>query len=148
MQRFMRENGLFDIHKVLNGDTADGKDKTFKSGSKQIDAVLATEEVLESLQDSLILDFKDIVDSDHRGFLFDLDVCQYFSVEASDYDTTDNVTLNPAKRSHRRKFLEKVDEYIDQLNLLETVTEKCNRSITGQELERIDETISFILDSV
>ena len=94
------------------------------------------------------MDFKDVVDSDYRGFIFGLDVCQYFSVEASDYDTTDNVTLNPAKRSYRRKFLEKVDEYIDQLNLLETVTEKCNRSITGQELERIDETISFILDSV
>ena len=34
MQHFMRESGLFDIHEVLNGDTADSKDKTFKSGSK------------------------------------------------------------------------------------------------------------------
>ena len=69
--------------------------------------------MLESLQGSLLLDFKDVVDSDHRGFIFDLDVYQYFSVEANEYDKTDNITLNPTKRSHRRKFQEKVNKYID-----------------------------------
>jgi len=100
----MRENGLFEIYEALNGETVESKEKTYKSGSKQIDAVLATEEVLELLQGSLLLDFKDVVDSDHRGFIFDLDVYQYFSVEASEYDTTDNVTLNPTKRLYRCKF--------------------------------------------
>ena len=126
MQCFIRENRQFEIYEALNGETAKSKDKTYELGSKQIDTVLVTEEVLESLQGSLLLDFKDVVDSDHRGFIFDLDVYQYFSVEASEYDTTNNVTLNPTKRLYKQKFHEKVNEYIDQLNLMEIVTQKCN----------------------
>ena len=30
---------------------------------------------------------------------------------------------------------------------METVIKKCNRSVTGKELERIDQTISFVLES-
>ena len=30
---------------------------------------------------------------------------------------------------------------------METVTKKCNRLVTRQELERIDQTISFVLES-
>ena len=33
------------------------------------------------------------------------------------------------------------------MNLLELVTSECNRHIIDQELERIDETIRFTLDS-
>ena len=49
MQRFMRENGLLEIHEHLNENDCGTKDKTCKLGSKQIDAVLATEEVLGSI---------------------------------------------------------------------------------------------------
>ena len=76
-----------------------------------------------------------------------MDVNKYFAIDASKYDINDNVTLDSTKRSHRWKFQEKVDEYIDQLNLLDIVTEKCNQSITEQEIERLDETIGFVLDS-
>ena len=127
----MRENGLFKVHETLNEIEDAVKDKTYEIGSKQIDTVLETEDILRVIQESILVDFKDIVDTDHRGFIFDLDIKEYFLVDASEYDKNDNITLDPTKWSHQCKFLEKVDKYIDQLKLVETVTEKCNRSVTG-----------------
>ena len=41
----MRENGLLEIHEILNEIKDIQRDRTHKTGSKQIDAVLALEEV-------------------------------------------------------------------------------------------------------
>jgi len=147
MRKFMRENGLFEVHEMVNETDNYLKDRTQENSTKQIDTVLATEEVLQTIRESILVDFKDIIDMDHRDFIFDLDIKEYFTIEASMYDEIETNTLDPTKRSHRIKFTEKLDEYIEQLNLVELVESKCNRAITNQEIERLDETISFVLDS-
>jgi len=43
--------------------------------------------------------------------------------------------------------VQKLDEYIDQLDLEETVNKLCNSSITGKEIDRLDNSITFILES-
>ena len=60
-----------------------------------------------------LVDFSNIVNSGHRCFIFDIDIKEYFSINASKYDTNNHVTLDPMKRSHRIKFVEKLDEYIN-----------------------------------
>ena len=104
MQRFMRENGLLEIHENLNEVDYMQRDRTHKEGSKQIDAVLATDGIRQCMKGSLIVDFNNIVISDHRGFVFDIDIKEYFQINYSKYDTSDHVKLNPTKRSHRVKF--------------------------------------------
>jgi len=147
MRKFMRENGLFEVHEMVNETDNYLKDRTQENSTKQIDAVLATEGVLQTIRESILIDFKEIIDTDHRGFIFDININEYFTIEASMYDKIENNNLDPTKRSHRIKFIEKLDEYIEQLNLVELVESKCNRVITNQEIERLDETISFVLDS-
>jgi len=137
---------LLEIHKNLNEIDYMQRDRTHKEGSKQIDAVLTMDGILQCMKGSLIVDFNDIVISDHRGFIFDVDIKEYFNINSSKYDTNNHVRLNPTKRSHRLKFQEKLEEYIDQLNLVKVVSSKCNRSITNQELERLDEIITFVLN--
>jgi len=94
-----------------------------------------------------LVDFKEIINSDHRGFIIDIDINEYFAIVSSDYDYADNVILDPTKRSHREKFVQKLDEYIDQLDIEETVNRLCNSSITGKEIDRLDKSITFVLDS-
>ena len=72
--------------------------------TKQINAALATENVLVSIKGSLLVDFKDIVDTDHRGFIIDLDVKQYFDVDASKHNANDNVLLDLTRQSHKVKL--------------------------------------------
>ena len=100
IKRFMRENGLFEVHKTLNEIEDMVKDRMQEKGSKQIDAVLAIEDVLRTIQGSILVDFKDIVDTDHRGFIFDIDVKEYFSVDTSEYDKRDNIILDLTRYSH------------------------------------------------
>ena len=70
-----------------------------------------------------------------------------FSIESSKYDQSDNVKLDPTKRVHREKIKDKLDGHVDQLKLEETVNSMCNGSIMGQEIDRLDDTITFVLNA-
>ena len=101
------------MHSTINETKNAVRDKTHITGSKQIDVVMVTEEILASIKGSLLVECNEIVENDHRGFIFDIDINEYFSINASVYDRYDYVTLDPAKRSHRDKFQVKLDEYIE-----------------------------------
>jgi len=143
----MRENGLIEVHGWVNEIDGNERDKTYEKGTKQIDAVLATEGLLNIIRGSKLVDYKEIINSDHRGFIVNIDINDYFSIAPSDYDYVDNVILDPTKRSHRENFMQRLNEYIDQLDLEETVNRLCNSSITEKEIDRLDDSIVFVLDS-
>ena len=113
MRRFIRENGLLEVHKTLNETDKMDKDNTQESGVKQIDAVLATEEVIVAIQRSNVVDFKEVINTDHRGFIFDLDAQDYFSISTSNYDRNNNIILDPTRRSYCNKFRKKLEEHIE-----------------------------------
>ena len=46
IQKFMQENGLFEIHQELTNEEETTRDRTYKNRSKQIDAVLGTEAIV------------------------------------------------------------------------------------------------------
>jgi len=125
MKVFMRENGLFDIHSTMNPNNERDRDNKYKTGSKQIDAVLSIPDLLDSIQGSKLVDFH----------------------EVGEYESSDNVTLDSTKRSHKKKFKDKIKEYIDQLKLEDTINNLYNSRITGQEIDRLDDTITFVLNA-
>ena len=147
IQKFMRENRLVEVHETINNIEDNRKDNTHTKRSKQIDAIMATNGLMQVMRGSKITDFQDAMNADHRGFVIGLDVKDYFSIESSKYDQSDNVKLDSTKRSHREHFKDKLYEHIDQLKLEETMNSMCNGSITGQEIDRLDETITFVLNA-
>ena len=58
MKIFMRENGLFDIHSTMNPNNDRDRDNTYKTGSKQINAVMSTPDLLDSIQGSKLVDYE------------------------------------------------------------------------------------------
>ena len=113
MKKFIHENGLIEIHEIVNNIEDDIRDHTHKTGSKQIDAVLVTSELTQSIVGCKLTDFNDIINTDHRGFIFDIDIKDYFDVDSSKYNENQAVILDPTRRSHQEKFKEKLEEYID-----------------------------------
>ena len=109
----MRKNGLFDIYSYINNFEVKEEDNTHIKGTKQIDAVMTTTNLLEVVQGSRMVDSKEITDSDHRGFIVDINVKEYFFIEHSKCEYANNATLDSTKRSHRQKFQVKLDEYIE-----------------------------------
>ena len=70
-----------------------------------------------------------------------------FSIESSKHDKSNNVKLDSTKRTHRENFKDELDKCIDQLKLEETVNSMCNESTTGQEIDKLDDTITFVLNA-
>ena len=86
MKMFMRENGLVEVYHTINNIEEDHRDNTHKTGSKQIDAVMATDGLIESIVGSKLTEFNEIINTDHRRFIVDIDIKKYFAVDSSSYD--------------------------------------------------------------
>ena len=91
-------NGLFEIHSCTNNYENEEIEHIYVKGTKQIDAVIAITNLLEVVQVSKLVDFKEIVHSNHRGFMVDIDIKEYFYVEHSEYYYADNMALDSTKR--------------------------------------------------
>jgi len=147
IQRFLCENGLYEVHREVNECEEQVRDKTYQSGSNQLDAVFVTRKVLRSIKGSKLVDFNDIILSDHRGFIFDMDFEEYFNLNPSRYDRSKTRKLNPNNRKHRIQFKEKLDEYIDQLGLIQRAESVCLGNPTIEELNLLDENITYVMNA-
>ena len=110
----MRENGLVEVHDVVNNTEDNRKDNVHTKRSKQTDSIMATDRTMQATRRSIITDFQDKIKTDHMCFVIDLDAKEYFSIDSSKHDQSDNVKLDSTKITHRGKFKDKLDEHIDQ----------------------------------
>ena len=145
IQRFMRENGLSDLHQEVTDSETYERDRTYKNGSNQIDAILATEFVSNAVRGSKMIDFDEIIITDHRGFLFDIDFNDYFNLAPSTYDRIETRRLNPANRKHRIEFKETLETYLTQMKVLERANAICTNRVTAQEMNELDDMITYVL---
>ena len=141
----MRENGLYEIHQELTNEEDSTRDWTYKNRSKQIDTVFGTESVVRVARGSKIIDFDQVIITDHWGFLIDIDVNGYFNLPASTYDQSASRKLNPGNRIHRKQFQETLEEYINQTKLMEKITSICRGRVTIEEMNVLNELITYVL---
>ena len=50
-----------------------------------------------------------IIELDYHSYIIDIALEDYFDDELSKWDNTNKVLLNPARRSHRKKFIEELE---------------------------------------
>jgi len=112
MQQFIRENSFYELHQELNKVEENKRDNTYKNGQKQIDVILGTEPILQATRGSKIIDFNEVIITDHRGFIFNVDINEYFEITASKYDKSESIKLNPTNKKHREKFKETLENYV------------------------------------
>ena len=91
-----------DIHQIINDTEDSERDRTYKKGRNQINAIFATETVLQYVSSSKIIDFDEIIPTDNRGFLININFEEYFNVKPSKYNKSESRKLNPNNRRHKR----------------------------------------------
>ena len=57
------------------------------------------------------------MESDHRGHLTDTNVAEYFTEDFAEDDETLKRRLNPNRRTHRDKFVEKCNKLLDSMSI-------------------------------
>ena len=83
IRRFYVDIGVCDIHGKINNIPLEQLDKTYKQGSKPIDYIAATAGVLDYIEECQLLDYNDIIETDHRGYMIDIALDEYFEIEFS-----------------------------------------------------------------
>ena len=57
-----------------------------------------------------VKNYNDIVETNHRGYIIDIAMEEYFKVEFNNWDCMNKVMLNPAKWSHREQFVKSIEK--------------------------------------
>ena len=55
-----------------------------------------------------------IIIADHREYIIDIHLEDYFNLSIAEIDKIENSRINSRKLSHRTKFVEKVEELLDE----------------------------------
>ena len=63
------------------------------------------------------METNDIIITDYRSYIIDFNFEEYFCEQFSDWDQINYYILNPARRSHRIKFVKKLEEVLDSITL-------------------------------
>jgi len=143
--KFFEEIGVKDIHKTMNViNNNETLDSTYKHGSKQIDSIAATNGIMNYIEGCRLMNYNEIVESDHRAFMIDVDIEEYFNDEFSGWDKINRVMINPARKSHRQKFQEVIEEQLEIYNIEEDL-EAMKINANYHQMEVIDKTITRMM---
>ena len=74
------------MYDLLNGLEPNERDNTFIEGSKCIDFVLVTSSVIKFIKGCELINYDQIIETDHQGYLFDINLEQYFEMNQFDVD--------------------------------------------------------------
>jgi len=117
IRKFYSEIGVEEVYSRINNVPLNELDKTFIHGSSAIDSVAVLEGLIEFVEGSLLVPNNEIVNTNHRAYIIDINLEDYFNEEFSYWNAINHVILDPAKRSHRIKFLVELENQLDQYQL-------------------------------
>ena len=83
------------MHQIVNNIELDQMCKTCVNGSRPIDAVHASNGIMEYAEGCKILSNNAILKSDYRSYLVDIALDEYFEDEFGEWDKVNKVILNP-----------------------------------------------------
>ena len=79
IEQFLIMNRLINVYEVINGlIDSKNRDSACKHGSLAIDIVTMSTNLIEHVDGSKLINFSDIIITDHRGFLIDMNLEDFF----------------------------------------------------------------------
>jgi len=78
IQTFFRDIGVKDAHSIHNNVSITQLDKTHIRGSSPIDSIALSSRIMDYVEGVQLMNQNDFVMSDHRSYLLDLNVEEYF----------------------------------------------------------------------
>jgi hypothetical protein len=66
---------------------------------------------------SRMIDYNEILITDHREYIIDIYLDDYFDISLDNIDKIDDSRINSRKLTHRTKFIEKIEDLLDQINI-------------------------------
>ena len=145
IKQFHEALEVHEIHPIVNAVPIHSIGKTYKNRSKPIDSIAATSGLIEYVDGYKLLGYNDVVESDHRSYMIEIAIEDYFNEQLSEWDSINKVVLNPVKRSHRKWFIEELENQLQIYNV-ENDLDRLEITYSNEEIEMVDELITRMLN--
>ena len=94
--------------------------------------IAASESILLFVEGCRLHEINEILDTDHRRYVVDIDLKEYFDQEFSSWDQINKSLLDPGKRSHREKFKELIEKTLDSIDIKGNLAKLIEGSLSKQ----------------
>lgn len=147
IQEFYNCTGLYDVFSYDHNINEDDRETTFIQGVHCIDTLAMTNSIVLYDEVSIILNFNEVVVTDHRAIMADLNINANFQAEISEFDSRSFNCFNPRRKSHHDRFCEKVKELVNITNLEKLIEEIEKSDPYKNIIEHIDREFTYMFDA-
>ena len=77
--------------------------------------------LLEVIDRCKMINFNEIISTNYRGYIIDIDLEDYFNMQPFNIDKVKLRQLNSRQAIHKQKFVETIEKYINLTNLDRTI---------------------------
>ena len=75
-------------------------DRTYKNGTEWVDSITRTDDILKWIKESRLCKNNEVFDTDHRLYIIDINLEQYFDEKVSNLSEINIYFLDPSKKSY------------------------------------------------
>ena len=131
------------MHSFYNNIPLNQLDNAHVRGSVPIDSIAISSRLMSHVERIKLLERNEVVTSDHRAYLLDVNVEEYFELELSFFNQINKRLLNPSRKSHRMIFCQAIEE---QLDICKLEGDLFKPSLTYHEIEKLDKSMTKTLN--
>jgi len=143
IEKFYNDISVKDIHSTINFIDMNELDNTNVNSRHPIDSIAASAGIMQYIEGCKLLNNNDILYSDHRSYIIDVNLEEYFNDQFSSWNDSQQVIINPSRKSHREKFTNIIEEKIDEYQL-ETMIDELQQNPIESRIEVVDNIITKI----
>ena len=113
----MVEMEMYEIFSEVHEVDENNRDGTFEYVIKCIDYVLGSEGIMNIVEGIELIEYNEILDSNHRSYLADLNLETHFEEEFTNKQECDLILFNPNKITHRIEFVETCQKHLSTTSI-------------------------------
>ena len=96
--------GVNDLCKYMNRYSQYGKENSHRNRKKYIDMCLASKGLLDFVSGCEMIDYNEIIQSDHRGHVFDIEIVSCMNILPRNRSERGIKKLDSRRKTHRNRF--------------------------------------------
>jgi len=147
IQTFFTRIRVTDMFSYIHDKNDVDRDPTFIQGKYYIDTVAGCEGILPYIRGCKLVNFHEIINTDHLGMIVDLDLNSYLDIKTAEFDKRENVKLDPCRKGHCKRFYEKAENLVELINLEQMMQDIEEDDAPLFPIEAIDKEFTYIFDT-
>ena len=150
IEQFYNQIGVFNIFSFLYDIPENEREQTQNRGSRCIKSVGVSAGLLGVIEGCIMINYLEIIITDHRGFIVDLNIEEYFGARDSVFDRKNIDRLDLTRKTHGEYFVDRIESIVDDMGLetyIQEIEQTDTENLNKFKLERIDREFTYLFQN-